>query len=157
MGPPVEEVSHAEPTGQLHNALFNRRVRIAADLEREGKVVADGHGGEEHTILRYVTDVPGRRPEMRHVDRPERWYRLNGTQPRDGFEDGRLAAAALAHEDGVLAGRHRERDAREREFPLANGEVGDLDQFSTGTGAEVTKGLRTAILFVSLMSDCVLR
>jgi hypothetical protein len=127
-GQPIEQGRQFQPRRQFLDPLGDCRALLPAYIERESEVVADGHGIEQRAILRDVTDASIGGSKLRRLAASEtNRSAFQWPQPGNGFENGGLAATALAHEHGVFAARNGEGNARQRELSLANGEVDDFD------------------------------
>ena len=113
-----------EQAGQLGHAPLDGGPVPAVYFQGERQMFADRHGDEEGAVLGDITDaaVLGGSQVGDIAAGQENAAAGNALQAANRFEDGGLAAAGLAHQDAVFAGRHLEGNAFQRESALADAE-----------------------------------
>ena len=108
-------IGQVDQLEQLVDAAPDLLPGLAAHLQREGDVLADGHVGEERVGLEDHADRPlagGHVGQVAPGDLDD--ARIGPLEPGDAAEQRRLAAARGAEERDELARRHLERDVVER-------------------------------------------
>ena len=112
----LEQRANAQEVRQLAHPRLHDGTVPSANRQRERQVLGHGHGVEQGAVLRHIAESASRWRPAGHVALGQRDPAVgHWAQTADRLQDRRLAAAGLAHEGGVTAGRHVKRHIGERE------------------------------------------
>jgi hypothetical protein len=128
VGEAGEERAEAEPVGEFGHAGVDAGAFPAADHEGELEVLADREVSEEGGFLGDEADATsGGRAVGDFAAVEAKASGEDGAEAADGFEEGGLAGAGAAHQDGIRAGGDGERHAVEPERSGLHGELFGVD------------------------------